>query len=66
MKFITKISFFDNLYREINNSPALSIIVWILFITLTLTNYTGIIDLIFLTIGFVFLFLDIKNYRRKY
>lgn len=58
--------FFKNLEKEINNSPALMIIIWILYSALILSTFTGFIDLCFLIISIILIGLNIRNYRRKY
>lgn len=66
MKFSARFNFFNNLGRERENSPALMIVIWIMYLLIIAANFTSVMDGIVFIIGAVCLFLDVKAYRRKY
>lgn len=64
MKFVSKFNFFNNISKEVENSPALMMAIWVFII---LTNpFNSFINIIMTIICTVLFFIDFKKYKNKY
>lgn len=58
--------FLKNLVKELDNSPAILIVICAAVVIMAMFNFSGLFDALVIVVFSISLFTNLRDYRRKY